>query len=191
MRKNGFSLIEIIIVMAVAAIAGVLLIQVLVNNNGLVYDQSVKISQGLNLNDLSSLIENDIKSSAGIASQYPDTNPTYVTSAITLIVKIPSINQSEDVIPDTYDHIVIASDSANQKILRRITIPAQASFRPANNRVLTSSLSFVKFSYLDVSGVPITSTNASKINYIVNLFNKSGLNNYQSSASGEINLRNN
>ncbi|MBI2011557.1 type II secretion system protein [Candidatus Daviesbacteria bacterium] len=191
MKTKGFTLVELLIVMAVSAIAGVLLLQVLVNNNSLVVDQSFKISHGLNLNDISSIIENDIKSSAGVVAEYPDSNPIYITSDNTLIIKIPSINQDEDVIPDIFDHIVVAADSANQKVLRRITIPSEQSSRPSNNRVLTSSLSLIKFSYLDSTGVSTTPTNASKINYIVNLLNKSGLNNYQSSTSGEINFRNN
>lgn len=188
---KGFTLLEVLIVMLVSSIVGVLLIQSLIQNNGVFYQQSARVSEGLNLNDTSSQITQDIKSSAAVVSNYPAASPfQYTTSESALVLKIPSIDAVGNVIDQTFDYIVIATDSAKPEYLRRKVFITSPSTRGASNKVLINSLSKIIFYYYDVNGNLTSPTQAAKINYILNNVSQIGAKQQTSSSSGEVTLRN-
>lgn len=187
---KGFTLIEVLVAAATAAVAGILLITVLVQNNGLVYDQSAKVSQTLSLNDAASNINDLIKNASAIVATNLVGSPTYTTSNTTLVLALPSLDSSGNIISDTFDYAVIARDPSSQ-VLRKIIFKAPSSIRRVENIVLANKLDSVTFSFLDDNGNSVSPTAASKINYTINLKQKIGVGSEQSSASGQINLRNN
>ncbi len=187
---KGFTLIEVLVAAATASVAGVLLITVLVQNNGLVYDQSAKVSQSLNLNDTTSQINDLVKNASAIVTTNLIGSPTYTTNAATLVLSLPSLDASGNIISDTFDYAVITKDSDPQ-ILKKIIFKAPASTRKVENKVLASKLDAVSFLYLDDNGNTVSPTAATKINYTINLKQRIGVGNEQSSTSGQINLRNN
>lgn len=187
MKGKGFTLVEMVIAVAVAAIAGTLLIQLLIQSNGLFYQQTAKVNQGLKLNDTTLQIEADVKSAAAIAASYL----SFTTSSSTLVLKIPSLDASGNVIDQNYDFLVIYKDSTNPKILRRRIFPsAPPSLRGSLNQVLLTNLSDITFLYYDKNGAIVSPTAAAKINFTLNASTPIGLNNQQASASGEVSLRN-
>lgn len=190
-NNKGFTLFELLIVMALVSVVGVLLIQILIQNNGVYYDQTTKVSQGLNVNDTYNQIEKDIRTSGGVVASLVDGEDTYTTSSNIIVLKIPSIDSSGSIISDTYDHLIIYEDGANNNFLMRKIIPNAISNRVYNKKVLLTNLSYLQFQYLDNSGSPISAVDASKINFIFNIKTAVGLNNQESSASGKVNLRNN
>lgn len=192
MKKNpGFTLIELLIIITVSVIAGSLLVATLVTSNSLFINQSSKVSQGLSLNDSVSEISELIKLSSSIVPSYPVSSPQYFTNDHTLVLAIPSIDTSGQVIVDTYDYTVIAKDTNKPNILRLNLFPDPTSSRKSQNKVLATNLSEITFIYLDNNNNPISIAQAVKVNFTINLTENNGLSSQTGSASGLINLKNN
>lgn len=193
MPKNsrGVTLIEALIGLSISVVAGLLLISIFIQNNGVTYNQSLKTSQGLGINNAYSKISAVIRSASSIVTSYTLSNPTYTTSASVLVMKLPAINSQGSAIDSVYDYIVITPDAQNSQILRELVFPDPSSSRAQSNQILTNNLKSITFSYLDTNKNPVPPTSAVLINFVINLTGTQGLDTQQSSASGQINLRNN
>ncbi len=183
-------MIEILIVTSVSAAIGVLLIQLLVSNNGLFYDQSSKVNQGLTLNNSTAKLESIIRSGASIASSYPESSPQYITNDSTLVIKIPAIDTNDQAIPDIFDFVVVSKEVSNPRILKKYLFPTSPSTRIQDEETLLTNLSQVTFNYLDKDNNQVSPPSATKVNFILKVSEKIGLEEKISSASSEVNLRN-
>lgn len=189
--SNGFSLIEILIASALAGIVGTLLISILVQNQGLFLQQDAKVSQGIGLNNAVATVNESIKMSAGVVLSNPIGSPQYTTDTDTLVLSLSSIDSNGNIIDDTFDYLIIYLDGPGNSVLKKKVIVSPTSARNGEEKVLVNQISQLTFSYLDQNGSPISPISSSKINFVINLAQKAGYKNEQSSASGEINLRNN
>lgn len=192
MRRKGFSLIELLIGISAAGIIGALLVGLLSSNSRIFSDQNTKVNQGLELNTASDEINETIKTAGAVVSQYPTTGQaTYTTGLNTLVLSIPSINTQGTVIQNTSDYVVIHIDPQNAKVLRKRTFADPTSSRKNENRILSTKLSKIEFRYLDSADQAISPVQASKIGFIINVSDNVATKTRTSSASGQINLRNN
>lgn len=190
-NSKGWSLLEVLIVVTVAAVAGGLLINLLVSSGKLFVDQSAQISQGLSLNQTQLELTELIKSSAGVAGQYPAQGaPQYTTDQNTLVLKLPGITSSEDVTDVFFDYAVIEADWEKPAILRKQIFKDSQSFRNSENKVLSVNLSSLSFSYLDINNNAVTPDQAFRVSFVINLSTKSGFSEKESSVSGTVNLKN-
>ncbi len=189
--NGGFTLIEVLLVGVIGSVVGILLISILVQNNGLFSTHSAQVAQGVGLNDIISEVSSSIKTASSVAPSYPSTNPTYISSTNTLVLSIPSIDASGNPVDNTLDFLVFTSDNQNQKILRELLFPDLSSSRKSMNKVLATTLSSINFSYSDLNGNPVSPSVASKISYTVNLSTKAGYGTEEASASSQAILRNN
>lgn len=190
MTGRGFTLLEVLIVVGVAATASAILIAILVQNNRYFYKQTTSISGGLSLNDSLMAIKGLISNSSGIISGYPINGPTYLSGESTLALALPAYNSSGDAISDIYDYAVVVADPQKENVLKLKIFPDVMSSRKAEDKVLTSRLLAVRFFYLDASGVEVSPSQAVKVNFIINLAETVGSNVYESSASSQASLKN-
>lgn len=188
--KTGFTLVEVLITVAVAIVAGTLLISIWVQNNGLYKAQTSKISTGVSLNDALTDITESIKNSATVASNYP-AQPSVTTDTDTLVLALPSINANGYVIENVYDYVVITKDPQKPKLLRKFVYPNAQSTRPKEEKLLSNVLTNVIFNYYDDNGNPVSPTNAEKITFIIQTSEKAGNGQNVASSSGQASLRNN
>lgn len=190
---KGLSLAEVLVVVSISAIVGVLLVSFVVQNNNLFISQTAKVSQGLSANQASSQISEAIKQASAVAAVClpPSCSTEYISSLSVLVLTLPAINAAGDVIENIVDYLVISADSSNSRVLRKLVFPNSLSSRKAANQVLATKLLQLKFIYLDSSGNQVSPTSASRVNFTVNLLEKAGFSSEQSSASGQVNLRNN
>src|SRR5689334_13195951 len=98
MNIKGFTLVEILIVMAVSAITGSILIAILASSNGLFLQQNSKVTQGLSLNDTTDQITSSIRQASQVVASYPSNQPQYITSSAVLVLAMPSIDSSNNII---------------------------------------------------------------------------------------------
>ena len=189
--SKGFTLVETLIVITIAALVGAILVAIFVSSNSLFYQQSARIAQGVSLNSAVSQIRESIKAGVFVVSSYPQPSPVYTTSSQTIVLALPAIDSTGQVIEAVYDYLIITKDATNPKILRKIILPDSTSSRKSENRVLTTKLSEITFLYQDQLGNQTSPTSASEINFTVNISEKTtGQNNEASSASAQVNLRN-
>lgn len=190
-NTRGWSLIEVLIVMTVAAVAGGLIINLMVSSNRIFFDQSAHINQGLSINQTELELTSLIKSSAGAAAQYPVSGTAqYTSDSDTLVIKLPAISSNGDVIESVYDYAVLEADSDNPAILRKQVFKDGQSFRNPENKVLSINLKTLSFAFLDASSNPTTPAQAKRISFIIKLSTKSGFSNKESSGSGIVNIKN-
>lgn len=190
-NQSGITLIEVLITISITAIVSVFLVGIFTQNNNLFYNQSAKVSHGVSSNEVINLIDDSIRGATAVEAQYPAQNPSHVTGANTLILKIPSVDASGNIISDTYDYLVFTTDASLPAILRQITYPSAQSSRPATNTVITQSLKTLKFSYLNDTKAAVSPLLASLVSYDLNLSSAQGNSIVESSASGQTRLRNN
>jgi hypothetical protein len=177
--------------MSVIAVAGVLIGSIAIQGNDLFSQQTAHVTQGLSLNDSVAEVESLIKQSVNIPTQYPTSGQAqFTTNANVLILAIPSINASNQVIENVYDYVVFTKDPTNQNVFRELIFPNEASYRKDQNKVLSTALKDLTFYYLDGNGNNTSPSQASKINFIINLEEKAGTSQRAASASGEVNLNN-
>lgn len=188
-KLNGFTLVEILIGVAAAGVIGSILIAFLTQNSQIYTQQNTKVNQGLELNNAFTEIEDTIKSGGSVVSQYPPTGQAQHTTGLnTLVINIPSINAQGAVIQNTYDYIVLYGDA---KVLRKKVFPDPASSREEMNTVLSTKLSKLEFKYYDSGGQIISPIQSAKIGFIINVSDNVATETHSSSASGQVNLRNN
>jgi len=189
--NKGFSLPELILALTIVAILGGILVSLLNSTNSVFYDQSVKVKQGLSLNQASKELTSLIKSSAGIATQYPPSGAAqYSTNSQTLVLKIPSLNQSGGIIDQIFDYAIITKDSSNPKIMRKKIFVDPLSQRKSEDKVLSTSLKKLTFIYLDSSNTAVSPAEAVRINFTIKLAENINFTQNESSSSGTANLKN-
>ena len=187
--KRGFTLVELIITISITIVAGYLLVIILGQSNGIFLKQSSAITEGMNANDAESLINEAIKQAAAVSISSP-TTPVYTSNINTLVLAVPSIDSSGNIIGNSFDYYVIAADSSLPAVLRYQIFPTMPSSRKKANRVLLTNLSSLRFLYLDASGHQVSPASATQVNYVLNLSQKAGLVYQQASISSQISLRN-
>ena len=187
---TGISMIEVLIATTLTALLGFLLTSLLTSTNNIFVNQSAQVEQGLSSNQATLEVSNLIKTSAGVALQYPATGTAqYVSSENVLVLKLPAFSSTGQVLDSVFDYAVIAKDQANSKILRLWVFVDSQSSRKPQNKVLSTSLKSVQFIYLDTTNQQVSPVQAVRINYIINL--SQGTNSLNESIlNGTINIKN-
>lgn len=186
----GFTLVELILAIGISSVVGVLLLVIIVNSTGLFYNQSSKLSEGLNINDALSKIKSSVRLANSVASSYTNEQSTFTSGETQLVFKVSSIDSANNIIPDVYDYYVFY---LNQKQLRLKVFPDTSSFRKAQDQIFSTNVDSLKFQYFDSASPPgeVAPNIASKIRVTLTLKQNSGLGSIINTATAEANLRNN
>lgn len=188
-NNKGLSLIEVLVAMGIATVAGVLLVAVIVNSTGIFSQQSSKIQTGVNINDSLMNIRDIIKQASGIAETYTSGGTTYNTGTNQLILKVVSFDSSNNIIENTFDYFVILQD---QNILRFKIYPDAQSSRKSADQIFSASLDSLNFQYFNAAIPPaeVVPAEAIKIRVSLKLKQKAGNGFEISTATSEAGLRN-
>lgn len=187
---KGLTLLEVLISIGIATVVSGFLLVIIVNSTGLFYKQSSKIEQGIGANDALSAIRNSIKEAKSIVANYPETQPfTYTTGLIQLVLKLASVDQSGNIITDSFDYYVFYLD---QTKLRFKVFPNALSQRKSRDQIFSTSVENLEFKYYNLTNPPVevTPVSAAKIKITLSLKQKSGQAIERSVATTEANLRN-
>lgn len=186
--SRGFTLVEMLIVVVLAVTVSGALMAILINNSEVVYNQSSRVSQGLDLNDALANIKGYIYQASSVSSSYPETPPaTYTSSQSQLVLKLASLDQNEEIIQGSYDYVIYSKD---QDKLRVLLEPNGLSSRDQINTILAKNVDQIIFDYLDSQGNPTSPTAAQKLKATIILKQKAGSKIETNIATGEANLRN-
>lgn len=186
---KGFTLMEVLITTAVSVIVGVLLLVIIVNSAGVYYKQSSKFQEGTNTNDIQTIIGENIKSSSAIVVSYTSGDTTYTSGVTQLVLKVPSVDSSDNIISNTFDYFVYFLDINK---LRFKTFPDAGSFRKAQDQIFSTLVDSLTFQYFNSATPPleVIPSSASKVRITLRLKQKSGAGFEISIATSEANLRN-
>ena len=189
LKNRGLTLIEILVAMGIATVAGMLLLVIIVNSAGLFQGQSSKVQTGLNVNDALSKIRASAKQASAIANSYTDGQTVYTTGSDQLVLKVASVDGEGNIIENLSDYFVFFKD---QSYLRFKVFPDPSSFRKVSNEVLTASLESVVFNYFNLDNPPleVNPSQASKVRISISLRQRIGTRVEINTATSEANLRN-
>lgn len=188
---KGFTLIEVLITSTVGLIMAILMVTILVGNNGFFNKQNAIINEGLSLNDATAKMDDLIKQSASVAVGYPEISPSYNSGSNILVLKIPSYDAEGNITPDIYDYAIITPDSAKPQILKLLIIPDTLSSRIPQNLVLATILSSIQFKYFDKAGTEVSPNQATSVEANLTVMSKNGAIFSTRSAGMVTKLRNN
>lgn len=177
---RGLTLVEVLVAMGIATVAGVLLLVIIVNSAGMFSKQSAKVESGLNVNDALSKFRASVKQASVISDQ---------SSSSQLVLKILSLDSAENIIENTYDDFIFV---VNQNYLRFKIFPNALSFRPAADQILSKGVDNLSFQYFNSATPPleVSPANAAKVRITLTLKQKAGADFETNTATSEASLRN-
>lgn len=189
-KQKGLTLVEVLVALGVSALVGTLLLVIITNSAGIFYKQASKVESGLNINDALVNFRENIKQSSSVAETYTYFSTTYNSGTTQLILKIASIDSSDNIIADTFDYFVYFLD---EKKLRLKTFPGVGSSRKAQDRIFSTVVDSLLFEYLNSAFPPVSvnPTVALKVRITLTLKQKSGAGYDTQKVTSEVNLRNN
>ena len=145
--KKAFTLVELLLVIAILAIISTILTAVIVRYNFFYQRQQLDITASID----NRLILDDMAANArqgvNIVADLTVDGNTFTTSATTLILALPTIDQFEQTIFGVSDYVLYYQDSTDPKLLRKLIVPDTQSKRPAASQILTSNLKTIDFAY--------------------------------------------
>jgi len=188
-RRDGVTIVEMLITLSVFVIVGTLLLSILVSNTGLSYKQSAKVTQGVGVNDVISSITTNIKQSSSVATGYPENQPSYTTDGSNLVLELPAVDSSGDSISGAFDYAIYYRDGDK---VRFKVFPSDSpkSSRFNEDRILTFNATSLSFQYFDGLGAEVTPSSAVKVKVMVTLTQNIGAGDQTNTASAETELRN-
>jgi prepilin-type N-terminal cleavage/methylation domain-containing protein len=144
MKTKGFTLLEIVIAIAVLAIISLILATIIIRWGIHYKQQETQVGASLSNRFVLDEITTRIRESRAIADQITVDSQTYTSGSTILVLKPLSIDAEGNTIAGTYDHIIFYQDSA--KLIKKV-VPNAISKRLAVNQILTVNLKQVTFSY--------------------------------------------
>lgn len=160
MREQGFTLIEIMVVVGLFALLMLFATGIFLSHNGLYFAQRAEINAVGSARHALDDMTDEIREAVAVAVSTDYQSVTYTTDADTLVLRLPATDASGVPLSGTYDYIVYYIDSGNPQYLRKIAAPNAASFRRVEDKkLLTEYLNSLVFTYNDP-----TPANASRIN---------------------------
>ncbi len=188
MNKRGLTLVETLIVLVVFILVSGLLITIMINTLGLFYKESSTRTQGLSINDALSKIRSSIKQSSGVVTSFTS-GATYTSSASQLILKLTSVDSSNNLVMNTFDYFVFFLDGS---LLRFKSFPDVLSSRKAQDQIFSTNVKSLQFKYLDLQNPPteVLPSQANKVRTSLTLQQKLGIDYETITATSEASLRN-
>lgn len=188
--EAGLTLVEILISSSIAAVVGILLLLIIVNSSGLFYKESAKVNLGLSANDALTQVRKSVKGSSAVALLYTAGSETYTSGVTQLVLQLPSLDSSGNIILNIFDYFVFLKD---QSKLRFKTFPNALSSRKAQNQIFSNMVDNLVFQYFNFDNPPleVAPTLAAKVRITLTLKQKMGVDHEANIATTEANLRNN
>lgn len=186
--RKGFSLLEVLIFVALFSVTAIILVTILINNSELVYKQSSRVSQGLEINDTLSNVKNSIRQASAVSVSYPEgPSPSYTSSPSELVLKLASLDSNNEIIQNTFDYIVYIK---SQERIKFLVFPNALSSRKVSNSILAKNVDTLVFDYYSSAGSIISPKLASKVKVSILLKQKAGSGYEKNVATAEADLRN-
>jgi prepilin-type N-terminal cleavage/methylation domain-containing protein len=140
MRQKGFTLIELIIVIALVSAGSFVITSMFISQNRLYRSQNAELDVTSQVRFALDDIDNYVRQATRVLPTYS----TYTTSSVVLVLEIQSVNASDQLVPGTYDYIVYYLSSGD---LMRQTFADPASTRASSTKQVGSGISNLDFTY--------------------------------------------
>ena len=148
-KSEGFSIMEVVVVIGIIAICGGILIEIFIGQNRIYKLETAELNITNDARNSLDDIDNYIRQSTLALSSYT----SYTASATTLILQIQSVNSSNQLIAGTYDTVVFYLSGSN---LFRQVFPAVGSSRLPITKKIAENITGLVFTYNNVDFALVT-----------------------------------
>ena len=138
--RQGFTIIEMVVVTAIVGICGVVLVDLFIGQNRLYKSETAELNVTNDARAALDDVDNYVRQANRTLSSYS----SYTAGSQVLILQIQSINASNQLIPGTFDNVVHYLSGSN--LLRQI-FPNASSSRLAVTKKLANNVSGLVFTY--------------------------------------------
>lgn len=146
-NKQGFTIIEMTVVVLIATIVLIIIGSMFVAQWQLYRSQSA-ISEIQNQNRIAqNIISKTIQISTGIVASSTINSESYYSDIDTIILQVPSVDSSQNIITGSYDYIVFEQDSTDPTKLISNTEASLLSARTSEKKTIAQFVSSLNFEY--------------------------------------------
>lgn len=166
--RRGFTILEIIIVLAIALVCFLIILGMYISQSQL-YTSESDISELQTINSIAQeTISGTIEQGMEIVGSQTINGTAYASDSNTIIVKLPAYNASKQIISNIYDYIAFDFNNADSKIISN-TETGAGSARISGEKTIASFVGALNFRYNDnvwanVSEVEMTLVTKKEIN---------------------------
>lgn len=143
-RQRAFTLVEMVITLALSAILLVAIMQIYLVYGRVILTQEASITANLGANAVVEAVRRAGLQADHVVTSHSFSGVPYTSDATTVIFELPAIDASGNIIGNTYDYIAITASSTEAY---RFTDAAAGSSRLSGTKRLTNALAALNFSY--------------------------------------------
>ena len=159
-KTKGLSLLETIIYIFIGVLIIIVISEIFVNQSTLgqkrTSQSDLERSAGVGIETIKTAIQG--ASTVVLSRSFSGT--AYTSDEDTLILELPSLDGSGNLVLGSYDYIVFFIDPSDSTLLKTTTESAAGSARPENTRIISSFVSSVEFRYNKASAADSTAIDA-------------------------------
>ncbi len=155
--KRGYSIIETVVVIAISVVALVALANIYVTFNALYGNQQIFLATAGSAGTVVNALEAAILPADQVLASYTFSGTPYASSATTLVLELPSVDASGDLIAGAKDYIVFYTSGT---MLYRLTEAHAGSARASGRKQLSATVSAISFTYDNADMTKATSVTA-------------------------------
>lgn len=182
---KGFTLLETIIYISISIMMIVVISEIFVNQSSLgqkrTFQSDVERSSGAGIE----VIKTASQGAMSVVLSRSFGGTAYTSDEDTLILQLPSIDASDNIISGSYDYMVFFIDPSDSTLLKITTEAAAGSVRGSNTRIVSNFVSSVEFRYNKVNVADSTSIDAT-----ITASRTLGTHVFSAKATAKVNLRN-
>ena len=157
MIKRGFTLVETFVVISISVVALIALVNLFLIFNTTYGNQQAFMAAAGSAGGAMNAFEAAIMPADQVLASHNFSGTTYSSNATTLILGLPAVNSSGNIIAGTEDYIAFYSSSAK---LYRLTQAGAGSTRVSGLKELSTTLNSLSFTYDNVDFTKVTNVTA-------------------------------
>lgn len=184
-KSRGLSLLEAIIYIFIATLIIAVISEIFINQSSLGQKRTYQSDVELNASAGIEVIKTAIQGAGTVVASRTFGGTAYTSDANTLILELPSIDASDDIVVGSYDYVVFFLDPSDPTLLKATTEAAAGSARQSSTRIISSFVSSAEFRYNKVNTADSTSIDAT-----IATEKTLGTQIFSAKATAKVNLRN-
>ncbi len=152
MQTRGYTLVEMVLVIAIFILLGLALMNMSLYYNNFFNVQTASVDVAGSARDIMTDMQSSLLQADAVASSHTYAGTTYTSSSTALVLQLPSIDNSGNIISNTYDYYIYYASSTNAY---RIIDANGSSVRISGKKRMSDVLNSMTFTY---NGSPITAS---------------------------------
>lgn len=141
---NGFTLLELVISIAVLSIISVILATIIIRSGFFFEKQTGLAEVGLSNRFVLDEIATQVRAAKQVEENFTGNGQNFTTGAVILVLKLPSVDAAGSTISGVFDRVVFYLDGG--KINKKV-FPDATSTRVKTSQILTTATKTLNFSY--------------------------------------------